>query len=56
MSFGQARKGLLHEAAEWPAHPIVLGVRARGLLSRPVFGETALPVIRKVDRALFTGR
>jgi len=53
---GKPSKGLLHEAADWQADMIVLGVSARSLLSRRVFGETALHVIRKADRALFLGQ
>lgn len=53
---GKPGKSLLHEAADWQADLIVLGVSARGLLSRRVFGETALHVIRKADRALFMGQ
>ena len=53
---GKPKKGLLGEAADWQADMIVLGSSARSLLSRRVFGETALHVIRKADRPLFLGQ
>ena len=53
---GKPKKGLLGEAADWQADMIVLGSSARSLLSRRVFGETALHVIRKADRSLFLGQ
>lgn len=53
---GSPKERLLSEAADWQADMIVLGSSARSLLSRRVFGETALHVIRKADRPLFLGQ
>lgn len=53
---GSPKERLLSEAADWQADMIVLGSSARSLLSRRVFGETALHVIQKADRPLFLGQ
>lgn len=49
-------RGILDEAAEWDADLIVLGASRKSILSRAVFGTTALHVIRNADRPLFLGR
>jgi nucleotide-binding universal stress UspA family protein len=53
---GSPSKGILAEAKEWDADLIVLGTSRRGVLSRAIFGTTALHVIRNADRPLFLGR
>ena len=53
---GAANQEILAEAAEWDADLIVLGTSERRVLSRLVFGSTALQVIRNADRPLFLGR
>lgn len=50
---GLPEERLLPEAADWEADIIVIGSSARSLLSRKLFGETALHVIRNADRPLF---
>ena len=50
---GSPKERLLPEAADWEADMIVIGNSARSLLSRKLFGETALHVIRNADRPLF---
>ncbi len=47
------KKHLLPYAADWKADAIVLGNSARNLLTRRIFGETALHVIQNTDRLLF---
>jgi len=53
---GSPSKGILAEATEWDADLIVLGTSRRSVLSRAIFGSTALHVIRNADRPLFLGR
>jgi nucleotide-binding universal stress UspA family protein len=53
---GSPDREILTEAAEWDADLIVLGTSRRSILSRAVFGTTALHVIRNADRPLFLGR
>jgi nucleotide-binding universal stress UspA family protein len=53
---GAAGKQILAEAAEWDADLIVLGTSRSSVLSRAIFGSTALHVIRNADRPLFLGR
>jgi len=50
---GQPSRQILAEAAEWDADLVVLGTSRSGMLSRAVFGATALDVIRNADRPLF---
>jgi nucleotide-binding universal stress UspA family protein len=52
---GSPDQEILAEAAEWDADLIVLGTSQRTLLTRAVFGATALHVIRNADRPLFLG-
>jgi nucleotide-binding universal stress UspA family protein len=52
---GSPDREILAEAAEWDADLIVLGTSRGSLLSRAVFGSTALHVIRNADRPLFLG-
>ncbi|MFZ5831021.1 MAG: universal stress protein [Planctomycetota bacterium] len=53
---GSPGGAILDEAREWNADLIVLGTSRSSLLSRNVFGTTALHVIRHADRPLFLGR
>ena len=53
---GSPSKEILAEAHEWDADLIVLGTSQRGVLSRAIFGSTALHVIRNADRPLFLGQ
>jgi nucleotide-binding universal stress UspA family protein len=50
---GQPSRQILAESAEWDADVVVLGTRRSSVLSRAVFGSTALDVIRNADRPLF---
>jgi len=50
---GSPKERLLPEAADWEADIIVIGNSLRSLLSRKLFGETALHMIRNADRPLF---
>ncbi len=49
-------KEILAEAAEWDADLIVLGTSRHNVISRTLFGTTALHVIRNADRPLFLAR
>jgi nucleotide-binding universal stress UspA family protein len=53
---GSAGEEILAEAAEWDADLMVLGTSRSSVLSRAVFGTTALHVIRNADRPLFLAR
>lgn len=50
---GQPQTELLRHLAEWDADLMVLGNSLRSFLSRRVFGETAVHVIRNAQRPLF---
>ena len=47
---------ILSAAASWDADLIVLGMSRGNILSRAVFGSTALHVLRNADRPLYLGR
>lgn len=53
---GSPREEILAEAEAWDADLVVLGISRGSLLTRKIFGTTALEVIRKIDRPLFLGR
>ena len=50
-----AKREILAEAAQWDADLIVLGATRASVITRSLFGTTALHVIRNADRPLFIG-
>jgi nucleotide-binding universal stress UspA family protein len=53
---GPPGKEILAEAADWDADLIVMGTNRGSVLSRAVFGSTALEITRNADVPLFLGQ